>query len=111
MELIKRLNNEYVPTTILPLTAEGRRNMPCHPVSEMDIDEIEKIILSTGKGFIETQSEDEVCDLMAYMEKHTLAKDFNFDIEFPAMLGESFDDGSGPYKFAYEKKSLAPKEE
>ena len=109
MRLAERLHKEFAMTTQLPLTPEGRLRDPCHPVEEMDIGEVERIMEATGKGFIQTQSEDEVCDLWDYMQTRPIIKDYNFDIQIPAMFSD-FDDGSGPYLFAYEKKILAPKD-
>jgi hypothetical protein len=108
MRLAERLHKEFAMTSRLPLTAEGRKRLPCHPVEEMDISEIERIMEFTGKGFIQTESEDEACDLCEHMEKLPIIKEYNFDLEFPSMLRQD-DNGHGQYLFAYEKKSLTPK--
>lgn len=103
MRLVEQLILECVPKP-LPLTEEGKHNLPCHPIEEMDLDEIERIMVSFGIGLIETQSEDELCDLYKHLRSSPFAEQYEFDISFPGMEGRYDEGGYGPYLLAYQKK-------
>ena len=65
-------------TIPLPLTAKGRRSIPCHPVEEMDTPEIERIVGHSECGMIRTFSEDETFDLIQHLQQTDLSGTYRF---------------------------------
>ena len=105
-DLLDRMKNFPAPTFRLPLTPLGEKNMPCHPIEEMDIDEIESTMRNFEAGYIQTFSEDELFDLFEHMSKRPIGKEYDFDVIFPSRFGQGIDNGSGPYKLAYCNKGF-----